>query len=78
MTELSHVAAPFRVCYIKLSQAKACGYRKKRKESLTKINSFREGFIKKEGEMKADLEEAIRSWRGLSERFKWWQKQEIP
>ena len=43
---------------------------KKRKEALTKINSFREDFRKKE--MKADLEEAERIWRGLSERFKWW------
>ena len=43
---------------------------KKRKEALTKINSFREDFRKKE--MKADLEEAGRIWRGLSERFKWW------
>jgi len=45
---------------------------KKRKESLTKINSFREDFRKNENEMKVDLEETIRIWRGLSERFKWW------
>jgi len=49
---------------------------KKRKESLTKINSFRdrEDFRKNENEMKVDLEETRKIWRGLSERFKWWQE----
>ncbi len=40
---------------------------------MTKINSFREDFRKKEKEMKADLEEAGRIWRELSKEFKWWQ-----
>ncbi len=48
------------------------GFIKKRKEALSKINSFREDFRKKEKEMKVDLEEARRIWRELSERFKWW------
>jgi len=43
---------------------------RKRKQALTKINSFREDFRKKE--MKADLEEAGRILKELSERFKWW------
>ena len=72
MTELSHVAAPFRVRYIKLSQAKACGYRKKRKELMTKFNSARENFEKKEKKVKADLYEASKTLAELSERFRWW------
>jgi hypothetical protein len=51
---------------------------KKSEEGLTKINSMGEDFRKKEKEIRADLEEARRLWRGLSERFRWWQKQEIP
>ena len=58
MTELG----PSRECFIK-----------KRKHALTKINSFREDFEKKEKEMKADLEEAGRIWKELGKRFKWWQ-----
>ena len=46
----------------------------KRKGALTKINSFREDFRKKEKEMKAELEEAGRIWKELGERFKWWQE----
>ena len=46
---------------------------KRKKEALTKLNSFREDFRKKENEMKADLEEAGRILKELSERFKWWQ-----
>lgn len=46
---------------------------KKRKEALTKINSFREEFKKKEKEIRADLEEARRIWREMSETFEWWQ-----
>ncbi len=51
---------------------------KKKKEALTKVNSFRENFKKRELEMKVDLEEAGRIWKELSERFRWWQKQELP
>lgn len=46
---------------------------KKKKEALTKVNSFREKFKKKELEMKADLDEAGRILKELGERFKWWQ-----
>ncbi len=45
---------------------------KKKKEALDKINSYQESFKKKELEIKADLEEAERIWKELSERFKWW------
>ena len=72
MTELSQVAAPFRVRYIKLSQAKACAYRKKTKAALAKFNSARENFKKRETKVKAELEEAGRILKELSERFKWW------
>jgi len=47
---------------------------KKKKETLTKVNSFRENFKKRELEMKADLEEAGRIWKELGKRFKWWQE----
>ena len=46
---------------------------KKKKEALTKVNSFREKFKKKELEVKADLEEAGKVWRKVGEKFKWWQ-----
>jgi len=46
---------------------------KKKKEALTKVNSFRENFEKRELEMKADLEEVGRIWKELGKRFKWWQ-----
>ena len=42
------------------------------KRKKVAFNSFREDFKKKEKEMKADLEEARSNWRELSERFKWW------
>lgn len=71
MTELSQVAAPFRVRIIVPINRGA--YRKKRKELMAKFNSARENFEEKEKAMKADLEEAGRIWRELSERFKWWQ-----
>ncbi|MBL7184818.1 MAG: hypothetical protein ISS70_00710 [Phycisphaerae bacterium] len=44
----------------------------KRKESLIKLDSFREDFRKKEKKVKADLEKAGRIWKGLDERFEWW------
>jgi len=46
---------------------------KKRKQALTKINSLRKEFEKKEREMTAELDEARRIWRELSEIFRWWQ-----
>ena len=71
MTELSQVAAPFRVRIIVPINRGA--YRKKGKGLMAKFNSARENFEEKEKAMKADLEEAGRIWRELSERFKWWQ-----
>lgn len=46
---------------------------KKKKELTSKFNSARETFKRKEKEVKADLEEASKTWRETSERFKWWQ-----
>jgi len=46
---------------------------KKRQEALTKINSFREAFEKKEKGIKEDLEEASRIWKEVGETFRWWQ-----
>jgi predicted nucleotide-binding protein (sugar kinase/HSP70/actin superfamily) len=45
---------------------------KKKKEALTEINSFRENFKKRETKVKAELEEAGRTLKGLSEKFRWW------
>lgn len=45
---------------------------KKKEEALTKVNSFRENFKKRELEMEADLEKAGRIWKELGKRFKWW------
>ncbi|MDP2971815.1 MAG: hypothetical protein Q8P64_21800 [Deltaproteobacteria bacterium] len=44
----------------------------KKKEALTKVNSFRDKFEKRETKVKAELEEAGRILKELSERFKWW------
>ena len=46
---------------------------KKRKRALTKVNSLRKEFEKKEKDMRADLEEARRIWKEISEKFSWWQ-----
>ncbi len=46
---------------------------KKKKEVLTKVNSFREKFKNKETKVKTELEEAGRILKELGERFKWWQ-----
>ena len=46
---------------------------KKKKEALTKVHSFRENFKKRETKVKAELEEAGRILKELSERFRWWQ-----
>jgi len=45
---------------------------KKKKEALTKVNSFREKFKNKETKVKTELEEAGRILKELGERFKWW------
>lgn len=45
----------------------------KKKEVLTKVNSFREKFKKRETEVQADLEKTGRILKKLGERFKWWQ-----
>ncbi len=45
----------------------------KRKESMTRFNSARENFEKKEKKVKADLDEASKIWAELSTKFKWWQ-----
>lgn len=44
----------------------------KKKGALTKINSFREKFEKRETKAEAELEEAGRILKELSERFRWW------
>jgi len=46
---------------------------KKSKQALTKINTLRKEFEKKENNVRADLEEASSIWRELSKRFRWWQ-----
>jgi len=46
---------------------------KKKKEALTKVNSFKENFKKRETKVKADLDEASKTWAELSKKFKWWQ-----
>jgi len=45
---------------------------KKKKEALTKVNSFRENFKKRETKVNTDLREAGRILKELSERFRWW------
>ena len=45
----------------------------KKKELMTKFNSFRENFKKKEKDMRTDLEETTGIWRKMNEKFKWWQ-----
>ena len=44
----------------------------KRKESMAGFNSARENFEKREKKVKADLEEASKTWAELSKKFKWW------
>jgi len=46
---------------------------KKKKEALTKVNSFRENFKKRETKVKADLEKAGRILKELSKKFTWWE-----
>ena len=44
----------------------------KKNGALNKVNSFRDKFEKRETKVKAELEEARRIVKGLSERFRWW------
>jgi len=44
----------------------------KKNGALTKVNSFRDKFEKRETKAKAELEEAGQILKGLSERFRWW------
>lgn len=45
----------------------------KRKESMARFNYARENFEKREKKVKADLDEASKTWAELSKKFKWWQ-----
>jgi len=45
----------------------------KKKESMTKFNSAKRAFEKKQNQIKADLKEANRVWSEVSKRFRWWQ-----
>ena len=45
----------------------------KRKESMGRFSSARKNFEKKEEKVKADLDEASKTWAELSKKFKWWQ-----
>jgi hypothetical protein len=46
----------------------------KKKKALTKVNSIRDKFEKRETKAKAELKEAGRILKELSERFRWWRK----
>ena len=56
---------------VKLSASRDV-FLEKKNGALNKVNSFRDKFEKRETEAKAELEEAGRILKGLSERFKWW------
>ena len=43
----------------------------KQKEALTKVNSFRENFKKRETKVKTELEKAGRILKELGDRFRW-------
>ena len=45
----------------------------KGKAALSKLSSFRENFGRKEKKIKADLAEAGKVWKKVSQKFKWWQ-----
>jgi len=46
---------------------------RKREEALSRFSSCREGFRRKEKRIKADLAEAGKVWKEVSQKFKWWQ-----
>jgi hypothetical protein len=56
---------------VKLSASRDA-FLEKKKEALTKVNSFRDEFEKRETKVEAELEEAGRILKELSERFRWW------
>lgn len=45
----------------------------KSREAFRKWESLRGNFREKEERIRADLEEASKTWGKLSKRFKWWQ-----
>ena len=45
----------------------------KGEEALSRLSSCREGFKRKEKKIKADLAEASKIWKEVSQKFKWWQ-----
>jgi len=56
---------------VKLSASRDV-FLEKKNGALNKVNSFRDKFEKRETKAKAELEEAGRILKGLSERFRWW------
>lgn len=46
---------------------------KKRAEAMTKFNTLKKSFKKREKKITADLEKARKIWEKLGKRFKWWQ-----
>jgi len=49
------------------------GFTKKRTEAMTKFESLKQNFRKREKKIMADLEKAGKIWGKLGQRFKWWQ-----
>jgi len=48
-------------------------FTQKRAEAMTKFNTLKQSFRKREKKIKADLERASKIWGKLGQRFKWWQ-----
>jgi predicted nucleotide-binding protein (sugar kinase/HSP70/actin superfamily) len=48
-------------------------YTRKSREAFRKWETLREDFRDKQERIRADLEEASKTWVKLSKRFKWWQ-----
>jgi len=46
---------------------------KNRAEAMTKFNTLKQSFRKREKKITADLEKARKIWKKVGERFKWWQ-----
>jgi len=44
----------------------------KSKVALSKLQSFREGFRKREKRITADLKKARKIWKKVGEKFRWW------
>jgi hypothetical protein len=58
---------------VKLSASRDA-FLEKKNGALTKVNSIRDKFEKRETKAKAELKEAGRILKELSERFRWWGK----